>query len=52
MSIANMGLESPRGTLYKNSLRNQAFMQGFNPLRDYKFMMVGAREIISFSRRI
>ncbi len=52
MSITNMGLESPRGTLYNNSLRNQAFTQGYNPLGDNKFMMVGAREITSFSWRI
>jgi hypothetical protein len=52
MSIANTGLESPLGTLYNNSLRNQAFTQGSNPLRDNKLMMVGAREITSFSRGI
>lgn len=52
MSIANTGLESPRGTLYKNSLRNQAFTQGSNPLGDNKFVMVGAREITSSSGRI
>jgi hypothetical protein len=52
MSIANTGLESPRGTLYKNSLTNQAITYGSNPLGDNKFMMVGAKEITSFSRRI
>jgi hypothetical protein len=52
MSIANTGLESSRGTLYKNSLRNQAFTQGSNPLGDNKFVMVGAREITFFSGRI
>jgi hypothetical protein len=52
MSIANTGLESPCDILYKNRLRNQAFTQGFNPLGDNKFMMVGAREITSFLGRI
>jgi hypothetical protein len=52
MSIANTKLESSHGTLYKNSLRNQAFMQGSNPLGDNKFVMVGAREITSFLGRI
>jgi len=52
MSIANTGLESPHGTLYKNSLKNQAFMQRSKPLGINKFVMVGAREITSFSGRI
>jgi hypothetical protein len=52
MSIANMGFESPHGILYKNSIRNHAFKQGSNLLGENKFMMVGTREITSFSGRI
>jgi hypothetical protein len=52
MSIANTGFEFPCGILYKISSRNQAFTQGSNPLGDKKFVMVGVREITSFSRRI
>ncbi len=52
MSIASTGFESSCGTLYKNSLKNQAFTQGSNLLGDKKFMMVGVRELTSFSRKI
>ncbi len=47
MSIANTGLESPRGTLYKNSLRNQAFTQGSNPLGACFCTEFGAEKPIS-----
>lgn len=49
ISIANTGLESPRGTLYRNSPRNQAFTQGSNPL---KSVMVEAGELTPSTGRI
>ncbi len=50
--IANTGLESPRGILYRNSLKNQAFTQASNPLGDNKSVMMKAGEITPSPGRI
>ena len=49
ISIANTGLESPRGILYRSSLKNQAFTQASNPLGDNKSVMMKATEITTSS---
>lgn len=45
MSIASPRLENPRGTLYRDCLRNQVLTQGPKPSGDIKFEIVGTGEI-------